>query len=426
MEKLHNIYVVDHEKGHYVAGLNWEVITAQSTRRSRKKAQGEGADHYLVWRAEKSLLGMAALSAFSEHRDRQPYRSLALHLLPQLPQNGYIVLPLSETQWWFVAMLGGQLSPLSDIVGSVEQIKKAIDVFVMMNPLPPAGWQVVVPENFDLENTQPPPSLSDLLTRSNGRKTPRLSPTNVKAAAVLWLVLLGILIAGHFGWQYWEQRKENEEIAAAQAELAARRAAVKSENGHRPWADLPRFNTVLRTCQNHWKTLPLSIAGWTFAQAQCTPTGSLTVDYALPEGGTVADFANRLPYWYPGVAAGFNIPGAANMGSFTLTFPPSPTTGAENVPNNAIQTQRFTSFAQRINAALQIVKQDNSLRDEAGNLIDVPWNTYAFTFVTDIPPDRLFLTQHFDDTGLRLAQVSLTQRDGLLTYTLEGYLYAAK
>ena len=120
MEKLHNIYVVDHEKGHYVAGLNWEVITAQSTRRSRKKAHGEGADHYLVWRAEKSLLGMAALSAFSENKDRQPYRSLALHLLPQLPQNGYIVLPLSETQWWFVAMLGGQLSPLSDIVGSVE------------------------------------------------------------------------------------------------------------------------------------------------------------------------------------------------------------------------------------------------------------------------------------------------------------------
>lgn len=426
MEKLHNIYIVDHEKVHYVAGLNWEVITAQSTRRSRKKAQGEGADHYLVWRAEKSLLGMAALSAFSENRDRQPYRSLALHLLPQLPQNGYIVLPLSEKQWWFVAMLGGQLSPLSDIVGSVEQIKKAIDVFVMMNPLPPAGWQVVVPENFGLENTQPPPSLSDLLTRSQGRKTPRLSPTNVKAAAMLWLVLLGILIAGHFGWQYWEQRKENEEIAAAQAELAARRAAVKSENGHRPWADLPRFNTVLRTCHNHWKTLPLSIAGWTFAQAQCTPTGSLTVDYALPEGGTVADFANRLPYWYPGVAAGFNIPGAANMGSFTLTFPPPPTSGAENVPNNAIQTQRFTSFAQRINAALQIVKQDNSLRDEAGNLIDVPWNTYAFTFVTDIPPDRLFLTQHFDDAGLRLAQVSLTQRDGLLTYTLEGYLYAAK
>jgi len=426
MEKLHNIYIVDHEKVHYVAGLNWEIIVSQSTRRSRKKARGEGADHYLVWRGDAPLLGMTALSAFRETRDRQPYRSLALHLLPQLPQNGYIVLPLSKTQWWFVATLGGQLSPLSDIVGSVEQIKSAINVFIMMNPLPPAGWQVVAPEDFGLENTQYPPSLDHLLAQAKGHKTPRLAPTNAKAAAVLWLVLLGIIIAGHFGWQYWEQHKEDEEIAVAQAELAARRAAIKSENGHRPWADLPRFNTVLQTCHNHWKTLPLSIAGWTFTQAQCTPAGALSVNYALPEGGTVADFANRLPYWYPGVAAAFNIPGAANMGSFTLSFTAPSTTGAENVPSNAIQTQRFTSFAQRINAALQIVKQDNSLRDDAGNLIDVPWNTYTFTFVTDIPPDRLFLTQHFDDTGLRLAQVSLTQRDGQLTYTLEGYLYAAK
>lgn len=109
---------------------------------------------------------------------------------------------------------------------------------------------------------------------------------------------------------------------------------MKSENGHLPWADLPRFNTVLQTCHNHWKTLPLSIAGWTFAQAQCTPVGSLSVNYSLPEGGTVADFASRLPHWYPGVAAEFNIPGAANMGSFTLSFTAPLTTGAVNVPSS--------------------------------------------------------------------------------------------
>ncbi|EDT0782373.1 type 4b pilus protein PilO2 [Salmonella enterica] len=427
MEKLQNIHVVDHEKVHYVAGLNWEVITPQSTRRSRKRARGEGADHYLVWRDEKLLLGMTALSAFRENRDRLPYRSLALHLLPQLPQNGYAVIPLTDSTWWFVATLGGQLSPLSDIVGSVEEIKKALDVFIMMNPQPPADWQVVAPDAFTLlENTQRPPGLDDLLTRSNGRRTPRLSPTNVKAAAMLWLVLLGILIAGNFGWQYWEQRKENEEIAAAQAALAARRAEIKDENGHRPWADMPRFNSVLRACHNLWKTLPLSIAGSKISQEQCTSTGSLSVNYALTEGVTVTDFATRLAQLYPGVPAVFNIPGAADTGSFTLNFSPPPIKAAEKVPDNATQTQRFTSFAQRLNAALQLVKVDSELRDDAGNILEVPWNTYAFTFVTDIPPDRLFLTQHFDDAGIRLQQISLTQRDSQLTYTLEGYLYAEK
>ncbi|EHU5155709.1 type 4b pilus protein PilO2 [Salmonella enterica] len=371
------------------------------------------------------LLGMTVLSAFQETRERQAYRSLALHILPLLPKDGYAVIPLSESTLWFVATLGGQLSPLSDIVGSGEQIKKAIDVFVTMNPQPPAGWQVIAPDGFLQGETQPPPALTDWLAQEKTRRTPRLSPTNVKAAAGLWIALLALLLAGHFGWQYLQERRENAEIAAAQAALAAKRAAAKSDSQPRPWASQARFNTVLRTCHNHWKTLPLSIAGWTFAQAQCSPAGSLSVNYALPEGGTVADFASRLPYWYPGIPAGFNIPGAANMASFTLTFAPPASTGAETLPDNATQTQRFTSFAQRLNAALQLTKQDNALRDDAGNIIPVPWITYAFTFVTDIPPDRLFLAQHFDDSGLRLEQVSLTQRDGQLTYTLEGYLYAA-
>ncbi|EBY5691805.1 hypothetical protein D5C20_19350 [Salmonella enterica subsp. enterica serovar Enteritidis] len=426
MERLHNIHVIDHEKVHYVAGLNWQVIEPQSARRSRKQAKAEGAEHYLVWRQPDTvLLGMTVLSAFQETRDRQAYRSLALHVLPLLPENGYAVIPLSETALWFVATLGGQLSPLSDIVGSAEQIKKAIDVFVTMNPLPTSGWQVIAPDGFVQEETQPPPALTDWLSREKTRKTPRLSPTSVKAAAGLWIALLVLLIAGHFGWQYLQERRENAEIAAAQAALAAKRAAASSDSQARPWASQPRFNTVLRTCHNHWKTLPLSIAGWTFAQAQCSPAGSLSANYALPEGGTVVDFASRLPDVYPGVPAGFNIPGAANMATFTLTFAPPASTGAETLPDNGTQTQRFTSFAQRLNAALQLIRQDNALRDDAGNIIPVPWITYTFTFVTDIPPDRLFLAQHFDDTGLRLQQVSLTQRDGQLTYTLEGYLYAA-
>lgn len=426
MERLHNIHVVDHEKVHYVAGLNWQVIDQQPARRSRKQAREEGAEYYLVWRQpNRVLLGMTVLSAVQETRDRQAYRSLALHVLPLLPENGYAVIPLSETALWFVATLGGQLSPLSDIVGSAEQIQKAIDVFVTMNPLPAAGWQVIAPDSFAQGETQPPSALTDWLSRDRTRRTPRLSPTSVKAAAGLWIVLLVLLIAGHFGWQYLQERKENAEVAAAKAALAAKRAAASSDSQPRPWASQPRFNTVLRTCHNHWKTLPLSIAGWTFAQAQCSPAGSLSVNYALPDGGTVADFASRLPDWYPGIPAGFNIPGAANMASFTLTFAPPASTGAETLPGNGTQTQRFTSFAQRLNAALQLTRLDNALRDDAGNIIPVPWLTYAFTFVTDIPPDRLFLAQPFDDTGLRLQQVSLTQRDGQLTYTLEGYLYAA-
>lgn len=429
MDKIHNLYIVTHGKSQYVAGLNWEVITPQSARRSRRQAKEDGADHYLVWRQPDTvLLGMTLLSAFRETsaRDRQTYRSLALHVLPHLPANGYVVTALSDKVWWFVATIEGRLSPLSDIVGSPEQIKQVINVFVMMNPLPSAGWQVIAPESFGLENSQTPPPLSRWLTHDTVHKTPRLLPTNARTIAVFWVLLLLAFIAGYFGWQHWQQRQQDAEIAAAHAAVAARRAELRNENGHRPWGDQPPFNAVLRACHNRWKVLPLSIAGWTFAQAQCTQDGNLSVQYVLPEGGTVADFAGRLPHWYPGTVAGFNIPGGADIASFTLTFTPPRPSPAENIPDNATQTQRFTSFAQRLSAALQLVKQDNALRDDDGNIIEVPWNTYAFTFVTDIPPDQLFLAQHFDDTGLRLQQISLTQRDGHLTYTLEGSLYATK
>ncbi|EBK4661457.1 hypothetical protein DM917_20435, partial [Salmonella enterica] len=184
----------------------------------------------------------------------------------------YAVIPLTESTLWFVASLGGQLSPLSDIVGSAEQIKKAINVFVTMNPQPAAGWQVIAPDGFLPGETQPPPGLPDWLVHDRTRKTPRLSPTNVKAAAGLWIALLVLLLAGHYGWQYLQERRENAEIAAAKAALAAKRAAAKSESQPRPWASQPRFNTVLRTCHTRSMTPPgellaYSLKDWNALQA---------------------------------------------------------------------------------------------------------------------------------------------------------------
>jgi hypothetical protein len=56
--------------------------------------------------------------------------------------------------------------------------------------------------------------------------------------------------------------------------------------------------------------------------------------------------------------------------------------------------------------------------------VPLPWKRYSFTFITDIPPDRLFDATRFPGNGLRLSSVKAELRGSRITYTLEGMLYA--
>ncbi|MDE9571589.1 type 4b pilus protein PilO2, partial [Xenorhabdus bovienii] len=103
-------------------------------------------------------------------------------------------------------------------------------------------------------------------------------------------------------------------------------------------------------CSKVWEKAPISIAGWIFDSSTCNNSGSITLNYSLPRGGTIGDFTVRLPLFYSEIKSTFNILGGANSASFTLPFSLVPPAHPESLLSGDQQIQNLTSYAQRINA----------------------------------------------------------------------------
>ncbi|MNR17893.1 Pilin accessory protein (PilO) [compost metagenome] len=182
---------------------------------------------------------------------------------------------------------------------------------------------------------------------------------------------------------------------------------------------------MLSACSTVWKAAQISIAGWIFNNATCDADGKIALHYTLPSGGTVGDFAARLPVIYgPDIQPEFNIPGRADDAAFTLAVPLSAPSGPESLLPGNLQIQHLTSYAQRINAQLRISELDTNTQLSQGSVQNLPWRTFSFTFITDIPPDRLFAPTRFNSSGIRASRIMTALKDNRLEYTIEGLLYA--
>lgn len=66
----------------------------------------------------------------------------------------------------------------------------------------------------------------------------------------------------------------------------------------------------INACAERWRKIPLSLAGWSFKEAQCAQEGTLRLAYSKPAGDTVGDFAYRVKQVYAGLTMPyFNLPG---------------------------------------------------------------------------------------------------------------------
>ncbi|MNE76727.1 Pilin accessory protein (PilO) [compost metagenome] len=120
----------------------------------------------------------------------------------------------------------------------------------------------------------------------------------------------------------------------------------------------------------------------------------------------------------------FNIPGNADDASFTLEVPMPTAAAPEDIPDGDAQIRRLTSYAQRLGAQLRLTEDGPLTKVVGDQTLTLPWKLYSFTFITPIPPDRLFADARFDSRGMRLTHVATALQNSRLVYTLEGKLYA--
>lgn len=426
---LTTISVVPSGKDVLIAGLHWQWEPARGRRRMRIEARDQLASHWLALPAgtadePASWLGCLADDAPDFPKGKRP-ASLTAALLANVPPDCWGVFLLPDGQWWFMAMTGGHPSPYGDVVGDAAAVKRATERFRSTVPAPASGWTVFDPDKL-LDDVDAQRSQLSALLPAVVPASARLHKTDSRTAWHLTLAVV-VLVLGAWGGNYWlELKQKAEHDAWVQAELVRARQAAEQKTASlsRPWGGQPDFSGMITACVHQWRKSYLSIAGARIREQTCDVSGKLTLHYQLQDGVTVSDFAARLLALYgPDVQATFNMPGPSDDASFTLPVPFIAAPAEALLPGDE-QLRRMTSYAQRLRANLRFSEPEVLTQTVGQEHVPLPWRRYSFTFITDIPPDRLFDALRFPGNGLRLKSLKTEQRSSRLTYTLEGMLYA--
>lgn len=439
-EVIKNVYILQYNKKNYIAGLNWKAIDSHRKKDIKSSCRLNDSDHYVSQQVSEqdnsqkkiTIVGLINYEdeGFYKRKIKSSY-SLAINASGLLNPNSYGIFNLAEDIYWFVAIVNGHLSVLSDVVGNKETISDAVANFLDFNTPPPNGWVVYSPMGFFDDDNSIEKEWKTLVEKTSGNA--RLKPVSNKAPMITWSLILLMFICAYLGWNkyqdYQVQLKMKEAREAHLAEKARQAAAPLIA----PWKVQPTVKDFLTTCSVEWKVVPISIAGWLFRDAECQSRWAENGDaaessdkirfaYIKPDGGTVADFSVRLNMLYSFIPF-YNIPGSADTGGFSkpLIFPEQ--LRSEDVPNSDYQTQRITTFAQQMRLGFNLQEDKiTALSGSDENLIDLPWRIYSFTFKSDIPPTFLF--SKFDDTGVRFNKIKINLNNARLNYIIEGKLYA--
>lgn len=421
-------------KVNFIVGVTWESVENGKSRALKQKAKREGFDYWISIKSvdvnDASFMFSGVDSSVIDYNDKYPLVSLAHYVQKYHSKNSYSVFEVNESEYWFVAFVNGNLSPLSDLYGSKDKITNAVNLFLSLTTKPSDGWEVISPNGF-FDQDYRAENIRSLAQRSKPQKSSYFHKTHDKLGAAIWGGVIALAILAYFGNEYYQERQLQEKIEVAQRELALKRKNTLENrlDELKPWGKIPFLHDYLKICSKTWKVAPLSIAGWRFKTAKCEYNNGaeLSLSYLMMKGGTVDDFSSRLPYWYGnGATAKFNIPGAANEAIFKVPIAKLGTPKPEKLLDFDFQTQRLTSYAQRMNADLRLQESNTDHRDDDGAITVMPWRAIDFTFVTDIPLDRLFDASRFDDTGIRANSITLELVDYRIKYTIEGTIYASK
>lgn len=410
-----------------VAGLDWREELTRSRRSLRALARSRGHELFITLSDPEGTLTGSGNPDVSPGDRRGPLVSLALLILPALGPETVAILPLKH-QLWFVATSQGRLSVFSDVTGSAEQIRTTLALFEQMTPVPDGGRRYYAPRGFlapgevhdgALEAFVPPPPPVWARLWPAALRGVRLLPVSTRSRMAR-LVTLGVLVtAGSLLWHWHTTQVEAQQRTA----LMKARHARHGKPSVKPWTQQPTLRDFLQQCAQLRHRLPLSIAAWQFTDNVCgadqqSGEPEILAYYDRPAAGTVNDFYYRLPAFFPGARALFDIPGAGHTARFTLPLWPMAPARGDTLPTADFAIRQLTSYAQVLHASVTIKSDDSHTV--------LPWQTLTFTFRTDFPPELLFRPAQFRADGVRAEAVEETLTDARLHFTLKGKLYATR
>ncbi|QAX80324.1 pilus assembly protein [Yersinia hibernica] len=354
--------------------------------------------------------------------------SLAAAFLVREGGNSYGIYRLDEAtdRWVFFATLGGRLSVMGDVVGTLQEVTQARERFMEFNepvdtqrgwhcsatPEQPCSWQ----------------TLTGALTRRQRRRVQLRHIPSLRKLVTLVFLAVGVSVA----LVYWrDDAGLRARQAAALAEYKARQALSANkiaavQPALHPWAALLPSSVFLSQCWFTREPLPVSVVGWRLIAGECTQTG-LRLRYVAIPGTTVEDFARRSRQIF-GQNAVFNLKEGGQNGDVNVPYSVSVLPARDEVvPDQDTQLMRFVTHLQRRNIPVQFteIKPPDVIPGAANTAPPQDWREFTFTVNARLAPE--WMLAGGDDTGLRLFSIAFTlSPQGQFDYTVKGSLYAQR
>ena len=392
----------------YALGLLWQPAPRKGWRDAVKSSKSmPGADHYV----QLSHLGgiQTGLTRLNGVR-HQRVMSLAAIACTWRDGDWLGIFQTAEDRYWFIAILDGAVSPLTDVCGNLAAIQTALDTFRQFQPVLPE--YVTAPPEFGLPDSEPV-TWTELLP-AKPPKAARLSPLSIRKPVTLLVLFLLLTGGGWHAFTAWQEAREAARIAAQQAAIQAHQRALQAMS---PWKKSPTPQAFLTACTTLYRHLPLSVGGWLFSGAECRSDG-IRAAYARESSlATVSDFAQRITKRYH-TAPGFNLQDGGKVADFTLPYPAFTASAFhDDKPETGSQAAfPLVSFLQQQAMTFQFVPD----KPPAGQM--VVWNTYRFIVTPKLSPAAWLAGMPLN--GVRLNSLRLTMTGGVLHYEMQGVFYA--
>lgn len=405
----------------WVVGLRWEE-KQKSVRRPPAQRRGLLNVMLTVKQGQCRLTALGQVEAVWRH---QKLYSLTALFSQQCTPNGYGVYQLDDGRQVFLATVKGMPSPMADVIGTPEQIIRARELFLSLNPAPADGWTIPSSPEFPLSWEALVGQVSSAQLRF-ARVAGMSNPLRAYGAGVL-------SVAALLGGVVWWSRLPEPPVMPVAQEIPARVQDVLKKAPEpvylpHPWAEMPVATDFLNRCQCWRAAVPVSLDRWRLDRVRCSAEGLETV-YQRQPGGTAARFAERVKQVFNRTPV-FNLVEGGNDGVVFIPWA-ALTLQDETVPDAGTQLMQAVSWLQsrQVSFSLSEVKTPPVMPGEgAGNDVPQPiqdWHEYTFSITDKHLPE--WILQGLAMQGVRLSSVAYTlSPKGQFTYQIEGHLYAKK
>lgn len=425
----------------FVSNLLWEPLKERNyMREAREIGKREHMDIVAIRMGSKRQAGFVKKG----NGVTKGMYSLAAALAGVLPHRAWIgAFALPDGQYALVAVHEGNIVPGCDWIGERDEV---LDALREQDSQPDTMKfdQVFHPADFnyhgsfkDIEQILAPQAMRkeyELRQLTFGLTRREWTKVGIGAALVLTVGL---------GIQQWTAYKARVAAAEARRQAEAEKQRLEDLNKRagaeqqiqalkHPWASQPGIEDFLSGCQGSIQSLPVSLGGWTFSSAICTPT-TLEAAYGRTGKTPYSTFVQAAQGRFPDPPVLLEGGEKAGVGD-EITLGAG---GDDELLGFETLQAAFTSYLQQVDLKADIVPVPVVVPPPpplpggaAAPPPPVPdWKQFSFTLTTAHSPRDLFAGLSL--TGVRLVEIKVDRQDvGTgqshypLTWTIKGALYA--